>query len=144
MSIQSENVIFPLSILREADGPDQGAVLHRRRICAVIQAAEQRGISMAEECAESHDVAPFPGPAPGLKIKCGGSKAGWPALLNRPCPYNSNRVKTWPAGPTREKNFCPGSSEPGQKIFSVLTRFDLYGSRAKAHLIPPSRRSDTP
>ena len=30
---------------------DQGAVLHRRRICAVIQTAEQRSISMAEECA---------------------------------------------------------------------------------------------
>ena len=41
----------PVSVLRETDRPDQGAVLHRGWICVAVQAVEQRSIPMAEECA---------------------------------------------------------------------------------------------
>ena len=36
-------------ILRAANGPNQGAVLFRGRLCAAVQAVEQRSVSVAED-----------------------------------------------------------------------------------------------
>ena len=46
----------PVSVLRETDRPDQGVVLLRGWICAVIQAADKWSVSMAKDSAGTSAV----------------------------------------------------------------------------------------